>query len=257
MPRDATSSEKFPPAGRPTAAAVIAGGSLISDCCAFQRAGGGSPIARRPGPLPRASVRARVTRRPRHGLAPPPARIQALLAPARPPAVAPRASPGPPPVRSRDARVRLPGGCPCPSARAPPATMFCAISGVTPTDPVISARTGHVFERSLITKAIQVRPPPASDARRPRGARARPAPRAGCVRPRVSFVFPPYDRPFPRAVAAGPAIAAPPSLRPSVHPSPPPKPLPRVLHRSFLRRARNERTGDGRVPRDEAAPGAG
>ena len=141
--------------------------------------GRGIPIARRPGPLPRASVRARLTRRPRHGLAPPPARIQALLAPARPPAVAPRASPGPPPVRSRDARVRLPGGCPRPSARAPPATMFCAISGVTPTDPVISARTGHVFERSLITKAIQVRPPPASDARRPRGARAPRAPARG------------------------------------------------------------------------------
>lgn len=157
--------------------------------------GRGIPIARRPGPLPRASVRARLTRRPRHGLAPPPARIQALLAPARPPAVAPRASPGPPPVRSRDARVRLPGGCPRPSARAPPATMFCAISGVTPTDPVISARTGHVFERSLITKAIQVRPPPASDARRPRGARAPPAP------PREGFVrFPASrDRPFPRS----------------------------------------------------------
>lgn len=196
LPRDATSSEKFPPAGRPTAA-VPRGrlAHLLIRLLCLPAGGRGIPIARRPGPLPRASVRARLTRRPRHGLAPPPARIQALLAPARPPAVAPRASPGPPPVRSRDSRVRLPGGCPRPSARAPPATMFCAISGVTPTDPVISARTGHVFERSLITKAIQVRPPPASDARRPRGARARPAP------PREGFVrFPASrDRPFPRS----------------------------------------------------------
>mmetsp|Transcript_3397 Transcript_3397/g.7959 ORF Transcript_3397/g.7959 Transcript_3397/m.7959 type:complete len:507 (+) Transcript_3397:268-1788(+) len=33
--------------------------------------------------------------------------------------------------------------------------MFCAISGTTPEEPVISARTGHLFERSLITKALQ------------------------------------------------------------------------------------------------------
>mmetsp|Transcript_14412 Transcript_14412/g.35160 ORF Transcript_14412/g.35160 Transcript_14412/m.35160 type:complete len:503 (-) Transcript_14412:916-2424(-) len=33
--------------------------------------------------------------------------------------------------------------------------MFCSISGTTPEEPVISAKTGHLFERSLITKALQ------------------------------------------------------------------------------------------------------
>jgi hypothetical protein len=40
------------------------------------------------------------------------------------------------------------------------AKMFCSISGTTPEEPVISAKTGHLFERSLITKALQVRVPP-------------------------------------------------------------------------------------------------
>lgn len=34
--------------------------------------------------------------------------------------------------------------------------MFCAISGVTPTEPVISP-AGHLFEKSLVTKALKVR----------------------------------------------------------------------------------------------------
>ena len=33
--------------------------------------------------------------------------------------------------------------------------MFCSISGTTPEDPVISSKTGHLYERSLITKALQ------------------------------------------------------------------------------------------------------
>jgi pre-mRNA-processing factor 19 len=37
------------------------------------------------------------------------------------------------------------------------AAMFCSISGTTPEDPVISSKTGHLYERSLITKALQVR----------------------------------------------------------------------------------------------------
>ena len=192
----------------------LAGGSRSSQTAVPSSGRAGDPNRSSAGPSP-----ARL--RPRSGHSPPaprprapPARIQALLAPARPPAVAPRASPGPPPVRSRDARVRLPGGCPCPSARAPPATMFCAISGVTPTDPVISARTGHVFERSLITKAIQVRPPPASDARRPRGARARARPARGASDARVSFVFPPYDRPFPGRSPRDRRPALSPTVRP-------------------------------------------
>lgn len=36
-------------------------------------------------------------------------------------------------------------------------TMFCSISGTTPEEPVISAKTGHLFEKSIITKALQVR----------------------------------------------------------------------------------------------------
>jgi hypothetical protein len=47
--------------------------------------------------------------------------------------------------------------------------MFCAISGSTPTEPVISP-AGHLFEKSLVTKALKVRgsadrtsPPPARD----------------------------------------------------------------------------------------------
>ena len=35
--------------------------------------------------------------------------------------------------------------------------MFCSISGTTPEEPVISSRTGHLFEKSLIVKAMQVR----------------------------------------------------------------------------------------------------
>ena len=34
--------------------------------------------------------------------------------------------------------------------------MFCAISGSTPTEPVISP-AGHLFEKSLVTKALKVR----------------------------------------------------------------------------------------------------
>ena len=34
--------------------------------------------------------------------------------------------------------------------------MFCSISGTTPEEPVISSKTGHLFEKSLITKALQV-----------------------------------------------------------------------------------------------------
>lgn len=33
--------------------------------------------------------------------------------------------------------------------------MFCAISGTTPEEPVISSRTGHLFEKNLIVKALQ------------------------------------------------------------------------------------------------------
>ena len=44
--------------------------------------------------------------------------------------------------------------------------MFCSISGTTPEDPVISSKTGHLYERSLITKALQVRLDPASHTRR-------------------------------------------------------------------------------------------
>ena len=31
---------------------------------------------------------------------------------------------------------------------------FCAISGEAPQDPVVSAKSGHVYERRLITKYI-------------------------------------------------------------------------------------------------------
>lgn len=34
--------------------------------------------------------------------------------------------------------------------------MFCSISGSTPTEPVISP-AGHLFEKSLVTKALKVR----------------------------------------------------------------------------------------------------
>ena len=44
--------------------------------------------------------------------------------------------------------------------------MFCSISGTTPEDPVISSKTWHLYERSLITKALQVRLDPASPTRR-------------------------------------------------------------------------------------------
>ena len=47
--------------------------------------------------------------------------------------------------------------------------MFCSISGSTPTEPVISP-AGHLFEKSLVTKALKVRgsgdrasPPPERD----------------------------------------------------------------------------------------------
>jgi hypothetical protein len=32
--------------------------------------------------------------------------------------------------------------------------MFCCISGLVPTDPVISRTSGHLFERALIEKAL-------------------------------------------------------------------------------------------------------
>ena len=248
MPRDATSSEKFPPAGRPTAA-VLAGGSLISDCCAFQRERAGDPNRSSAGPSP-----ARL--RPRSAHSPPAPRPRAPRAdpgssrpgssPRRRPARLPRTAAGSFARRARPSPRRV-----SPSVgAAPPATMFCAISGVTPTDPVISARTGHVFERSLITKAIQVRPPPASDARRPRGARAR-------ARAPAREGFRSFSR-LPRSPF--PAIAPRSPPRPlSDRPSTPHHPLnpSRASSIVVLRRARNERTGDGRVPRDEAAPGAG
>ena len=199
-------SEKFPPAGRPTAA-VIAGGSLISDCCAFQRAGGIPMLVGRASP-------ARL--RPRSGHSPPaprpraPPADRALLARSSS-AVAPRAS-RPPLVGSR-ARVRPRRVSLSVGARAA-RVLFCAISGESPTDPVISARTGHVFERSLITKAI--RAPPARVRRSPPPRRAR-APRRGrCVRPGTRS-FPALRSPFPRGPPR-PAIPPPPSLRPSVHP---------------------------------------
>lgn len=38
--------------------------------------------------------------------------------------------------------------------------LFCSMSGEAPAEPVVSRKTGHVFEKRLITKFIQVRPPP-------------------------------------------------------------------------------------------------
>ena len=62
--------------------------------------------------------------------------------------------------------------------------MFCSISGTTPEDPVISSKTGHLYERSLITKALQVRSflsPPL-----PRDLRGRPNPPRLWKKSRVS-----------------------------------------------------------------------
>jgi pre-mRNA-processing factor 19 len=33
--------------------------------------------------------------------------------------------------------------------------MFCAISNTTPEHPVVSTKSGHLFERSVIEKAIE------------------------------------------------------------------------------------------------------
>jgi len=73
--------------------------------------------------------------------------------------------------------------------------MFCAISGTTPEEPVISSRTGHLYEKSLITKALQVRP--CDDP----SIRVRPAP---ALAPRARDVSIPRSDPSPAGFPARP-----------------------------------------------------
>ena len=172
------------------------------------------PSSGRAGDPNRSSAGASPARlRPRSGHSPPaprprapPARIQALLAPARPPAVAPRASPGPPPVRSRDARVRLPGGCPRPSAPRRPRPCSARSRG-DPHGP------GHLRAHRARLRALAHHqgdpgaPRPRPTLAAPGRARAPRPPREGFVR------FPALRSPFP---AIAPRIAARPlSDRPS------------------------------------------
>jgi len=87
--------------------------------------------------------------------------------------------------------------------------MFCSISGSTPTEPVISP-AGHLFEKSLVTKALKVRgsadrtsPPPARD--RGRSVDFRAASRVSSISGtpvRTFFPFP--KRPYAFSAARAP-----------------------------------------------------
>ena len=92
-----------------------------------------------------------------------------------------------PPTRARPSFAR--------AIRLAPSRMFCAISGTTPEEPVISSRTGHLYEKSLITKALQVRP--CDDP----SIRVRPAP---ALAPRARDVSIPRSDPSPAGFPARP-----------------------------------------------------
>ena len=60
-------------------------------------------------------------------------------------------------VRIDELRVKLPGEAnPSPRPRPvfPFKMFFCGISGEPPQDPVVSSKSGHVYERRLIQKYI-------------------------------------------------------------------------------------------------------
>lgn len=87
--------------------------------------------------------------------------------------------------------------------------MFCAISGSTPTEPVISP-AGHLFEKSLVTKALKVR----GSADRPSSLPARDRGRSVDFR-RAEGFFGLVVRPFFRShrIQSSSAARAPPRRR--------------------------------------------
>ena len=58
--------------------------------------------------------------------------------------------------------------------------LVCALSGEVPSEPVVSIKSGHLFEKKLITKYVEVAPRPWPAAVRARSLLAR----APCACPR-------------------------------------------------------------------------
>ena len=240
LPRDATSSES---AGGPTDGSVL---SLIRLLCFWAGGGSQSLVGRglcRAPPSALGSLAARAT------ASRPPPRGSRLFSPRLVPPPSPRA---PPPDRRRFVRATRasvsPEGVPSVGARAARDHVLRDLGG-DPHGP------GHLRAHRARLRALahhQGDPgaPPARVRRSPPPRRAR-APRAP-ARGFRSFSRLPRS-PFPAIAPRSPP--RPLSDRPSTphHPLNPSRASSIVV----LRRARNERTGDGRVPRDEAAPGAG
>ena len=107
--------------------------------------------------------------------------------------------------------------------------MFCAISGSTPTEPVISP-AGHLFEKSLVTKALKVR----GSADRPSPLPARDRGRSVDFRRAEGFFEAPVRTFFPPTESSSAARAPPPAA-------------------DVRSETRKRRTGDGLVPGDERA----
>ena len=84
------------------------------------------------------------------------------------------------PMIERELILQAPGASRVARERESMSALVCALSGEVPSEPVVSIKSGHLFEKKLITKYVEVAPRPWPAAVRARSLLAR----APCACPR-------------------------------------------------------------------------